>query len=245
MKTLNLSLALSFGLLLAAFAGTETYTSKEMKQVQPAPCPEWYADTEWNVSIWGAYAFTGTESSRSTREQADDAAIFGTYDRFLGGDHAWGGGVDLKYFFHRYFGVGFEGFAFAGRGSHLFTDDVGPDIVSEEHYEGVDHTVGGALATFTLRYPVHCSRFSPYVWGGIGGMFGGHNDKPHRAIFDGEFAGGFTTAEDESRFAGQVGGGLEIRFTRHIGWMGDFSWNFLEGPHNNFGMTRTGLVFSF
>ena len=28
----------------AAFAGTETYSGKEMKQVAPPPCPEWYAD---------------------------------------------------------------------------------------------------------------------------------------------------------------------------------------------------------
>ena len=28
-----------------AFAGTETYSGKEMKQVAaPPPCPEWYAD---------------------------------------------------------------------------------------------------------------------------------------------------------------------------------------------------------
>ncbi|PYK99425.1 MAG: hypothetical protein DME32_12785 [Verrucomicrobia bacterium] len=79
MRNLNLLLAIFFGMVLAAFAGTESYTGKEMKQVQPAPCPEWYGDTEWNVSIWGAYAFTGTESNRSGREQADDEAIFGTY----------------------------------------------------------------------------------------------------------------------------------------------------------------------
>ena len=27
-----------------AFAGTETYSGKEIKQVAPPPCPEWYAD---------------------------------------------------------------------------------------------------------------------------------------------------------------------------------------------------------
>ena len=65
------------------------------------------------------------------------------------------------------------------------------------------------------------------------------------AVFFGMSVFGFTTAEDENRLAGQVGAGLEVRFTRQIGWMGDFSWNFLEGPHNNFGMARSGLVFSF
>ena len=245
MNSLNLFLIGLLGVVSVTVAGTERYTGKEVKQVQTAPCPEWYGDKEWNVSIWGTYALTGTESARSEREVADDEAIFGSYDRFLGGDHAWGGGIDVKYFFRRYFGIGFEGFALAGRGTHLFTDDFGPSIADEEHYGQEHHTVGGALATFTVRYPIHCSRFSPYVWGGVGGVFGGHNDKPETVRFDGEGRFGFTTAEDENRVVGQFGGGLEVRVTPHIGVIGDFSWNVLDGPHNNFGMARTGLTFAF
>ena len=49
----------------------------------------------------------------------------------------------------------------------------------------------------------------------------------------------------ESDVMGQFGGGLEFRFTRHLGWMNDFSWNIVEGPDNNFGMVRSGLTFSF
>jgi hypothetical protein len=79
-----------------AFGGTETYSSgREMKQtaVQQAPCPEWYRDTEWNVNLWGTYALTGNSWRNDT---------------YLGVDHAWGGGIDAKYFFHRYFGIGLE-----------------------------------------------------------------------------------------------------------------------------------------
>ena len=43
----------------------------------------------------------------------------------------------------------------------------------------------------------------------------------------------------------QFGGGLEYRITRHIGITGDFSWNVVDGPHNNFGMVRSGLNFAF
>ena len=32
-----------------------------MKQIAPLPCPEWYADNEWNVSLWGTYVLTGNE----------------------------------------------------------------------------------------------------------------------------------------------------------------------------------------
>src|SRR3954447_11144127 len=45
----------------AACAGTGSYPGKEMKEAvtQATPCPEWYRDTEWNVSLWGTYAWAG------------------------------------------------------------------------------------------------------------------------------------------------------------------------------------------
>jgi hypothetical protein len=54
---------------------------------------------------------------------------------------------------------------------------------------------------------------------------------------------GFTGTQTEG--LGQVGGGIEVRFTPHIGWVSDFSWNFVNGPNNNFGMVRTGVNFAF
>ena len=85
---------LAFGTIASvAFAG-ETYSGKEMKQVAPPPCPQWYADREFNVSLWGTYVFTGNNW---------------VDDRYIEADHAWGGGVDFKYFFMRYVGVGIEG----------------------------------------------------------------------------------------------------------------------------------------
>ena len=57
-KNLTLSFVLVGGLCALVFAGPEPVPSgKEMKQVAPAPCPEFYADNEWNISVWGAYAF--------------------------------------------------------------------------------------------------------------------------------------------------------------------------------------------
>ena len=44
---------------------------------------------------------------------------------------------------------------------------------------------------------------------------------------------------------GQVGSGLEIRLTRHVGIMTDFAWNMLSGPDNNFGMARAGVTLSY
>jgi opacity protein-like surface antigen len=240
MKKLTLTLAVLGAFCAISLAGPEQYSGKEMKQVAPAPCPEWYSDNEWNISIWGAYAFSGTENGRTSIEESDDFSSYGTYDRFLAEDHAFGGGLDVKYFFHRYFGVGVEGMALYGHSRHGVFDHA-PNNANEEFWKSEDHTSGAALGTFTLRYPFHCSRFSPYVWGGIGGYFGGNNDQPSG---DGN-NGRFLDNKDESRFGGQVGGGLEVRITRHIGITGDFSWNILDGPHNDFGLVRTGLNFSF
>jgi hypothetical protein len=56
MKKLLLALLGTAAIASAAFAGTETYSGKEMKQVAPLPCPEWYRDTEFNVGL-GARTF--------------------------------------------------------------------------------------------------------------------------------------------------------------------------------------------
>jgi hypothetical protein len=84
----------------AVFAGSETYSSKETTQTAAQPFCDWYANQEWNASLWGTYAFTGNDWPD---------------DRYLAVDHAWGGGADIKFFFARYFGIGAEGYFLAAR----------------------------------------------------------------------------------------------------------------------------------
>ncbi|PYL56034.1 MAG: hypothetical protein DMF31_13500, partial [Verrucomicrobia bacterium] len=103
-------------------------------------------------------------------------------------------------------------------------------------------TVGSVLGTLTLRYPIPCTRFSPYIFGGGGGIFGG-GEKTNVVANDGIIRTEQTGSE--TRAIGQVGGGMEVRMTPHIGWVSDFSWNFVDGSHNNFGMVRTGVNFAF
>ena len=138
-----------------------------------------YADNEWNVSLWGTYAATGTEYAPNpsladiVQSTTEGHTVYGTFDKNLGGDHAWGGGIDLKYFFHRYFGIGVEGLVLnAHRGAGFDLESNGGDVfVHEKRSE--NRAVGEVLGTFTLRYPIPCSRFSPYVWAGGGLIFGG------------------------------------------------------------------------
>jgi hypothetical protein len=241
MKSLVFLLGVA-GVASLAFAGTQTYSGKEMKQVAPPPCPQWYADNEFNVSLWGTYIFTGNNWQD---------------DRYLESDHAWGGGADLKYFFHRYFGVGIEGWAVDARRAFADINDVftGPppsDVFSARNGHE-SRAVGSVLGTLTLRYPIPCTRFAPYVFAGGGGIFGG-GEKTQFTVEDAcpQCADIFTRTrvrtsqgDSETRAVGQFGGGIEVRLTPHIGWINDFSWNVVDGPENNFGMVRTGVNFAF
>ena len=164
------------------------------------------------MGLWGTYVFTANNWPE---------------DRYLDADHAWGGGIDLKYFFHRYFGVGIEGWAVDAR--RAFVRDNDGDPITFPNIGHNSRAVGAVLGTLTLRYPIPCTRFAPYVFGGGGGIFGGGE----RTSFD-ESNGDFPNDSSETRAIGQFGGGIEVRFTPHIGWISDFSWNVVDGPENNF-----------
>ena len=228
--------------------------SKEMKQVAPPPCPGWYGDREWNVNLWGTYAFTNTEFNPNlwltdvVQSTSEGNPVLGTYDRYIGDDHAWGGGGDIKYFFCRYVGLGVQGFLLEGSkyGFDIFEDPTIP--VFNKRRLNHDHTIGAVLGTLTLRYPIPCTRFAPYAWAGVGAIFGGgerdvlHTQGPPDAF---EVHAETEHLGSQTKALGQFGAGLEIRFARHFGWTNDLSFAMIDGPSNNFGMIRSGLNFAF
>jgi hypothetical protein len=229
---------LALAIIKAADAGPETLSAKEGLSAPTNPTT-WYRDNEWNLSASFAHAFSGTEDDRNSLADTFSANPGpGTYDRFLADEHASGGGAAAKYFFHRYFGIGIEGFALAADGRSYTVENFGATAAFSARDE---HVVGGALGTLTLRYPIGQTRFAPYVWAGGGGAFGGHNEA---AVY----IGGLLERvrhDVETRPLGQFGGGLEVRMTPHIGLLTDFSWNVVDGTHNNFGLIRTGINFAF
>jgi hypothetical protein len=85
-----------------ALVAAGDFSGKEMKQTAAPPCPEWYGDNEWNVNLWGAYVFTNTDYDPSlwlvdiVQSTTEGHPELGTYDKYIGGDHAWGGGGDIK-----------------------------------------------------------------------------------------------------------------------------------------------------
>jgi hypothetical protein len=220
-----------------AYAGPEIYSGKEESPVPTTP-PTWYRDNEWDISAFFAHAFAGTgEDRNSLADTLSKDPGPGTYDRFLADDHALGGGAAVKYFFRRYFGIGIEGFALAADGTSYTVENFGATAYTQRD----EHVVGAALGTLTLRYPIGQTRLAPYVWAGGGGAFGGHNET---AVY----VGGVLERirhDVETRGMGQFGGGFEVRVTPHVGLLTDFSWNVVDGTHNNFGMIRTGINFAF
>ena len=181
-------------------AGPVEATSKEVQQSTYQPTQDWYRDREWNIDLFGAYAFSG-EPYRT--------------DRYLDADHAWGGGIDANYMFSRYLGVGVEGFL-------LDPNDV----------------VGQASANLIFRYPIPNTRIAPYAYAGGGAIFNG--SRVEDLVDRGDFR-----HNGDTEGMGQFGAGFEIRVTPHIGIINDFSWNVVNGDHNNFGMVRSGLRFAF
>src|SRR3989440_1275427 len=252
MKKLTLTFCEMFALFVVAPAiyadGPERVSSKEKEVMQPAPpvC-DFYRAHEWDVGIWGAYAFAadtgqfdvdkvdpfspdedpflfdygtsffGEPKSSNPNERVNIGQV--SKNQLFGRDDTWGGGVDVKYFWSRYFGVGIEGLGLAAK----------------------TNFAGGGLVTLTGRFPF--GRFAPYVTGGIGFIDGGatlyefFNEKH-------TYAGGFVVNEREFlttdpvynnrlRALGQIGAGLEFRVTCHIGLMADFTWNFVFGQENH------------
>src|SRR5438128_10057161 len=239
----------------ASYSRSGKDSGKEMKQVAYVPpCPQWYGDREWNVNLWGTYAFTNTEYNPNlwlldiVQSTSEGNPVLGTYDRYIGGDHAWGGGGDIKYFFCRYFGVGIEGFALdaSKNGFDIFEDPTIPIFTRERINH--DHTIGAVLGTFTLRYPIPCTRFAPYASAGVGAIFGGgERDVLHTQGPPDAFAVHAQTHHfgSETKLLGQFGHGHTFRIARHFGWTNDLSFGVIDGPRNNFGILRSGLNFAF
>ena len=150
-------------------------------------------------------------------------------DRYINRDNAWGGGLDIKYFFTKHWALGAEGF-----------------IVDAN-----DNSAGGGLATLTFRWPIGCSRFAPYLFTGFGASAGGSHTsrffvEEHPANgTEPEFRQNHTIRNNHTNATGQVGAGLEIRITKHIGLMGDYAYNVLEYGNNDFGMARFGVTLSY
>jgi hypothetical protein len=139
------------------------------------------------------------------------------------GNHAWGGGVDGQYFPLQFLGFAIEGNFF----NEIPGDNFGQTVT----------------ANAILRYPLDNNfpglHLAPYAFGGVGGIFN-NNDR-----FSSQFAPFRNRHSSSDEVLGDVGGGLEYRFTPHIGLFSDVRYNVVNESKNNFLLTRFGLRYAF
>src|SRR6266478_8473292 len=258
MKKLTLTFCALFALVVVApalYADGPEPSSKEKEVMQPAPpvC-DFYRAHEWDLSIWGAYAFaadTGQFNVPNDDPFLPDEdvtntsvlAVFGTTISFSTTEPANFnprervniGRVSKNQLFARddAWGGGADIKYFWSRYLGVGIEGVG--LAAKTNF------AGGGLLTLTGRYPF--GRFAPYVTGGIGFIDGGatlykfFNEKP--VIANGvvtnehEFWTVDPVANNHVRALGQIGAGLEFRVTCHIGLMADFTWNFVFGQEDH------------
>ena len=159
--------------------------------------------------------------------------LFGSYgwtynnNRAGIGDHAWGGGIDGQYFPLQYLGVSLEGDFFNEIPGDFFGSTVTANVI--------------------FRYPLDNNfpgfHLAPYVFGGVGGLFNENNT--FTRIATAGHAGELNRRHSDDEVLGDGGLGLEYRFTPHIGIFSDIRYDLVNGPKNNFLLTRFGLRYAF
>ncbi len=259
MKKLTLTFCALFALVVVApalYADGPEPSSKEKEVMQPAPpvC-DFYRAHEWDLSIWGAYAFaadTGQFDVPNDDPFFPDTDVTNTTQTTIFGipiglptttepanfnprERVNIGQVSKNQLFARddAWGGGADVKYFWSRYFGVGLEGVG--LAAKTNF------AGGGLVTLTGRYPF--GRFAPYVTGGIGFIDGGatlykfFNEKP--VILNGvvtnehEFWTVDPVNNNHVRALGQIGAGLEFRVTCHIGLMADFTWNFVFGQEDH------------
>src|SRR6266403_1932361 len=259
MKKLTLTFCALFALVVVApalYADGPEPSSKEKEVMQPAPpvC-DFYRAHEWDLSIWGAYAFAADTGQFNVPNDdpffPDTDVTNETITTILGiipvsdvtteprnfnpNERVNIGRVSKNQLFARddVWGGGADVKYFWSRYVGVGLEGVG--LAAKTNF------AGGGLVTLTGRYPF--GRFAPYVTGGIGFIDGGatlykfFNEK-HRVLNgvvtnEREFWTTDPVANNHLRALGQIGAGLEFRVTCHIGLMADFTWNFVFGQANH------------
>ena len=218
-KTLAL-LAASAIASTSAFAGDTTYVASKT-YVAPEIRTSLYPDHEFTIDLFGTYAFTES-----------------TNERILG-DHAFGGGLAVNYFFTKYIGLGIEGQALKNQ------------LKSES-----DDVNGLAALNLFYRHPLGDSGWAPYIYVGGGVLFNTDNasfgdvvsdvgDDIENELDDADSDRRRDRNNDDTLLEGHAGIGVEYRVTRHFGVFTDGRWTVVDDGKNNFPSARAGVRFAF
>jgi outer membrane protein with beta-barrel domain len=159
--------------------------------------------------------------------------------------------MDFSYYFPwKYLGVRFQGAGFSlSTGTFTVTESLN-GVRQVSRSGSISTSVGVITTDLILRLPlddfwpgVH---LAPYAMGGFGAIFGGGGGDTINTRFP-ELNQRFANASSSvrSRVLGNIGGGLEYRFTPHWGIFGEAGYNVVDGPKNNFVQANFGFRFAF
>ena len=218
----------------AIFAGEPMVSSKQVIAPPPPPPTSFFRPNEFVIGAFATYV-TGTNGggSRTTRTFDDETFTLSSSRS----PHGWGGGMDFTYFFPwKYAGVRFQGAGVAlTSGNVTVTDSNGFSRSSSG-----SAAAGVITGDFILRLPLDdfwpSVLLAPYIFGGGGGLFTGAGGNTINTRFP-EVNERFNNASSNAsnnRGLANVGGGLEYRFTPHIGIFGEADYNWVGGGQHSF-----------
>ena len=251
-RVITLAVVIFVSRAIVTFAGEPISSSKQViAPPPPPPPPEFFRPNEFDIGAFATY-ITGVGSG--------DAGKL----------HAWGGGMDFSYWFPwKYAGVRFQGAGVSirgGGGSRTVTFIDGFSQPVSVTGGGGSVAAGILTGDFLLRLPLDSFwpniHLAPYAFVGLGGIILG-SPSEGRTVNESFIVTNVTTGETREvtvtgrrvnrlrnnfgtdRVLGHVGGGLEYRFTPHIGIFGEVGYDFPNGASNNFLQTNFGLRCAF
>jgi len=260
-RSIALAIAILTSPVLSSFAGDPVASWKNPIAPPLAPVEELYRAHELQADFFDAYAVTPDTGNRTRKESVGGMGLFdgessvtiSEANRFLG-NHAWGGGGAINYFFTRNFGVGLEGTA----------------LRATSYNQDMSGQFGLNLLA---RLPIGNTGWAPYAIAGVGGFIPGYNgnrydrslgldDLSRRLGGTGEdftsdsgkkyrprdYKTRFTVRDkhsDDIIIEGHAGLGVEYRFTKNIGVFTDGRFTLVQGNKNNYALIRSGVRFAF
>ena len=185
-----------------AFAGEQA--DKDLTVPAPPPPASYFRSNELSVGAFGSYLDTYGENNQGI------------------GNRAWGGGLEVSYFYFKYLGLSVDGDAF----NEIPGDNFGATVT------------GNLILRLPLDDYLPNFHVAPYLFGGAGKFYSERVGLP-------------TSTPGVQRYVGRsgiladVGGGIEYRFNPNLGIFADARYNFAENSRNDFITTRLGIGYAF
>jgi hypothetical protein len=237
---------------VVAFAGAPEI-SKQVMTPAPAPPESFFRGNEFVVGAFATY-LTGTNGGGSRATTFDDGTTWTLSSS--GSPNGWGGGMDFTYFLP----WKYLGFRFQGAGVELNAQTL--SVTSSNGFSRSTSSASTAAGVLTgdvvLRLPLDDFwpgiHLAPYTFGGFGGVFTGAGNNTINTP-DATVNRRFNNASsnvDGDRVLGNIGGGVEYRFTPHIGVFSEAGYNWVGGGQHSvnssvkdFIQVNFGLRFAF